>query len=126
LESEYYVDIAHTNFKRWIKYCKLRQDHPMPNFTPVDPLDDPQMKYLYFVHRLNDSYSAKLYAQGYRTPNPGLSAVLKWAVSEQSTQLFNKLLEYYPGWTIQTVGSEYGVQLPEGIKRGAKVIKLLS
>lgn len=123
-ESEYYVAIASTNFNRWLKYCKLRRELPMPNIIPMNPLDDPQMQYLYFVHRLNNR-SAELYRLGMCTPDSGRLQILKWAASEQSVQLFNRLLEHYPDWTCQAVQREYRVQLPKGIKNGAKAIKLL-
>lgn len=123
-EDNYHISIAYTNLKRWIRYNEI----PIPNEPGLHPLDDPDLYYLHFLHRLDPSYSRLVYRHGsvYRSSSLGLTMILRIAVTDRSAKIMNNLLEYYPEWTVKNVQSEYNVRLPTSIRNGVKAIKLIS
>ncbi len=121
-EDKYHIAIASTNLKRWIRYTEI----PIPGTIRLNPLDDLDLYYLYFLHRLDSTYSKLIYRHGSLTSAQGLLMILRLAVSDRSAKLMNNLLEYYPEWTVDSVWIEYKVRLPATIRNGAKAIKQLS
>lgn len=125
-ESNYHIAIAYTNFKRWIRCCQLRREIPVDNVTPMDPLADADMAYLYFLHRIGGEIPTYLVNADTQDREQGLKYVLQQALATRSTAIFNKLLEHYPDWMRSEILSKYNINLPKGIKNGTKVMKLLS
>lgn len=121
IESEYHKDIAFTNFKRWIKCCKMRQDLPCQGITAFDPLDDEEMRYIYFLHSISSTHH-ELIKQHIQDRGDRVSLLYE-AVRLRHCGILGKFLEQYPDWTQETIHNRYGVFLPKGMLNGNKAMK---
>jgi len=122
VESEYHKDIAFSNFKRWIKYCKMRQELPCAGITAFDPLEDQEMRRIYFLHSISSSHHG-LIKKHIETGGDSRS-LLNEAIRLGHCGILSKFLEQYPDWTRTTVQALYGVSLPKGMLNGSKAMKL--
>jgi hypothetical protein len=123
VESQYHKDIAFTNFKRWNKCCRMRQDIPCHGITVFDPFDDEEMQYIYFLHSISSSHH-ELIKQHIQAENDRASLLYE-VISLEHCGIFGKFLEQYPDWTWATIHSRYGVSLPKGMLNGNKAMKCL-
>jgi len=122
VEGEYHKDIAYSNFKRWIKCCKIRQDQPCPGITAFDPLEDEEMQYIYFLHSISSGHH-ELIKQHIQAGGDRASLLYE-VLRLQQCGILSKFLEQYPEWTRTTIHSHCNVLLPKGILRGNKAMKL--
>lgn len=125
--SSYHIRIACTNFKRWLKLCKLRSEYPVQGVTPYEPLEDQEMRYLYVCYRMYPDLVLVLKLNQLPIKvEDGKLYLLNMAISQKKPGMLNKLFEHYPDWTLASINKHYGASLPQGIKNGNKALKLLS
>jgi len=128
--DSYHLSIATTNFRRWLRCCNLRAEHPVPEVTPLDPLEYPTMNYLYFLHRMADSHANirniirdLVVANAERETM--LSELFDAAVNLRKAGLVDKFLVFFPEWTAQRFQERHGLKIPKGIKTSNKILKML-
>lgn len=122
----YYRDIAMTNFDRWLKLY--------PNQTSIDPLSDPEMNYLYFLHKcvVIDEHTKRIIQQGVREHKQVvvnisvLQQLFDYSIKNRKVAIFNKFLNHYHEWFREELYSQYGIEIPESLKNGNKINKILS
>jgi hypothetical protein len=120
--NAYHFSIAKCNLKRWIHSCSTA--------GTFVPLDDPDMKYLYFLY--NSIINSEM--QSLVGSIVGIiidhdktdRAMLEYAICHRRIGLLENLLEYRREFTKQYILDRYKIQLPHGLRRGVKLLKLLS
>lgn len=121
-ESDYHINIARTNLKRWLKYCQYRRDVPKDGVAPMDPLDDPEMKYLYFLHQLYGlDRGAPVVEVVDLQESDALDHLLQWAYTNRCHSALNKFLACYHDWTRNRILELYGNKLPKGMLNSSKI-----
>jgi hypothetical protein len=119
--NAYHFSIARCNFRRWV-HCQ----------GAFIPLDDPDMKYLYFLYHcmITDemqTFVGKVITGSGTDDRSGTdTALIEYAIQHERVGLLENLLEYRHEFTKQYVLSRYGIQLPNGLRRGAKLLKIIS
>lgn len=127
--NRYQLDIALTNLKRWNTCCELRIKYPVPG---ISPLDNSSMNFLYFLHRcaaVGAHDLIKRYVRGHILEDAYgqeiLSSLFDLAIKERKCGLVEKFLNHYPDWIYNRFLLDYNIELPKGIKNGAKTLRYL-